>query len=576
MRICKFLLTLYIFFAALPVWGAEVNIAVDKKTISDGDTIRLTIEYNGDDGNKPDISPLQQDFNIVSRSSSNYINFINGQLSQMQKWTLQLKPKKTGKITIKPIKIGNISSNYAEVEVKELTNVAYVPDSNENINSPYFQIEQSHFPSTPYVQQQLTILVTVYDSIGLQNGNMHISEDTQKDWIITPLLDKPLIKQDVINNKKMNVVTFAFAAFPQKSGKLFVPEFSFEGYYLKNNDMDLTDFNDFMAFGISFQNLMGQQVPVRMKTKKEEITVMPIPDNFTGQHWLPLKNLQLRAEISDNADFKVGDAISRKLHISATGIQQNMLPPIAFAESAAFKQYPEKPETSEQVINGDMITNATVNTVYIPVKAGKQSLPPLEIEWFNVETQRFEKSTLPAEEIYIHPNPALRQEETEPTIKPAAVAPSSRVTKDSEKPALKKHTPLLKKAHFSLEQYLIFGTGLAVLLIVIFLALRKPKNPYYGLVIKYLKNRNYKEVRFALIEWAKIKFMRPDINNFNMIAEVAQNKDFSEQLSALNKFLYSGADDFFNSAKFIENFKKIDKIRYNVQKKQKILPNLYD
>lgn len=572
MKICKFLLMLCLYFSALPALGAEVNIAVNKKVITDGDTVQLTIEYNGDDGQKPDISPLQQDFHIVSRGASNYVNFINGQLSQLQKWTLELKPKKVGKITIKPIKVGNISSNYADVEVKELTNVAYVPDSEENINSPYFQIEQKHFPSAPYVQQQMTILVTVYDSIGLQNGTIHINPDSQKDWVILSLLDKPIVKQDIINNRKMNVVTFALAAFPQKSGELDIPEISFEGYYVRNNDIDLSDFDDFMNFGFSFQNLIGQQVPVRMKTLKEKITIKPIPDTFTGKYWLPLKKLELETEFSKNSNFKIGDAISRKLHITAIGLQQNMLPQISAETSDAFKQYPEKPETKEQVINGDIVTTALINTVYIPVKTGKQLLPPIEIEWFNVETGRVEKASVPQEEIFIQPNPNIQAESL----------PQQVIKTENQQPVLAEKKPeeassiQQKASEFHLNYFWSLAFSFLILLFVILLFFRKQKNPYYGLVIKYLKKRNYKEVRYALTEWAKIKFKRMDITNFNMIAHAANNEDFSEQLSALNKFLYSETDDVFNSAKFIEIFKKIDKIKYKVQKKQRILPNLYD
>ncbi len=572
MRICKFLLVFCLYFTAFPVFGAEVNISLNKKTITDGDTVQLTIEYNGDDGKKPDISSLQQDFQIVSRGSSNYVNFINGQLSQLQKWTLELSPRKTGKITIKPIKIGNVSSNYAELEVKELTNVAYVPDSEENTNSPYFQIEQSHFPKEPYVQQQMTILVTIYDSIGLQNGTMQLSEETRKDWVITPLLEKPIVKQDVINNKKMNVVTFAFAAFPQKSGELTTPEISFEGYYLKNNDIDLSDFDDFMNFGFSFQNLIGQQVPVRMKTKEEKIMVKPIPDSFTGKYWLPLKNLMIEDGFEKDKTFKVGDAISRKLRITAVGLQQNMLPQIKFTESAAFKQYPEKPETKEQVINGDIVTTALINTVYIPVQAGKQSLPSAEIEWFNVETGRLEKAIIPQQEIFIAANPNLQQSQPLPKIKEDNVQPANAHIKKTENAP---RDPA-KSSVFTSKYYWGLAALAALLLFIMFLFFRKPKNPYYNRVISYLKQRDYKEVRGALIEWAKIKFKRTDITNFNMIAEKVNNKEFTEQLSALNKFLYSGTDDFFNSAKFIEIFKKIDKIKYNMQKNQEILPNLYD
>lgn len=571
MKICKILLGLYMCFAALPAFCAEVNISVNKKTITDGDTVQLIIEYNGEDNKKPDLLPLQQDFQIIARSSSSYVNFINGQLSQLQKWTLELKPKKIGKITIKPIKIGDISSNYAEVEVKELTNVAYVPDSNINSNSPYFQIEQSSFPATPYIQQQITILVTIYDSIGLQNGAIHISENTQKNWIITPLLDKPLVKQDIINNKKMNILTFAFAAFPQKSGELETPEFSFEGYYLKNNDIDLSDFDDFMNFGFSFQNLIGQQVPVRMKTKAEKIYVKSIPDNFSGNYWLPLKNLKAETEKSSDSEYVVGDAISRKLHITATGIQQNMLPQIDFTETDAFKQYPEKPETSEQIVNGDIVTTALINTVYIPVKSGKQFLPKLEIEWFNVETQKFEKTYIPEEEIFIHPNPNIQQESSVSEVKEITTQKLPSVKEENVNSSSVSTAP-----KFTIKHYLIAFFFFFILSAVIILTFKKPKNPYYNLVIKLLKQRNYKEVRAALIEWAKIKFKRSDITNFNMIANIARNEDFSEQLSALNKFLYSETEDFFNSAKFIEIFKKIDKLKFNEQKNRKILPNLYD
>lgn len=572
MKICKILLVLCLCFFALPTLGAEVNITVDKKVITDGDTVRLTVEYNGDDGQKPDISPLQQDFYIVSRGSSNYVNFINGQLSQLQKWTFDLKPRKVGKITIKPINVGNISSNYAEVEVKELTDVAYVPDSEENTNSPYFQIEQSHFPAEPYVQQQLTILVTVYDSIGLQNGNIHLSEASQKDWAVIPLLNKPIVKQDVINNRKMNVVTFALAAFPQKSGTLALPEISFEGYYIRNNDIDLSAFDDFMNFGFNIQNLMGQQVPVRMKTLKESITVKPIPDGFTGKNWLPLKKLELSAEFPHNATFKIGDAISRKLNVTAVGIRQNMLPQISFNASDAFKQYPEKPETKEQVINGDVVTTAQINTVYIPVKTGKQLLPPLDVEWFNVETGHFEKTSIPSEEIFIYPNADIQSETLSPQIA------ENDTQQPSPSPTEKKITPpVQQKIEMSyLKYFRVIAISILILLFAVLLLTRKPKNPYYKLVIKSLKKRDYKEVRTFLIEWAKIKFNRMDITNFNMIANFANNKDFSEQLSALNKFLYSETDDVFNSAKFIEIFKRVDKIKYKEQKIKKILPNLYD
>ncbi|MCM1323145.1 MAG: BatD family protein [Acetobacter sp.] len=570
MKICNFLLVFFICFIAVSAFAAEVNIYVDKKVITDGDTVRLTIEYDGDITQKPDLTPLQQDFQIVSQASSNYVNFINGQITQSRKWNFDLLPKKIGKIVIKPIKIGNISSNYAEIEVKELTNIAYIPDSRENSNSPFFQIEQSVFPDNPYVQQQVTILVTLYDSIGLQNGAMHLSEDTKKNWSVVPLLNKPIIKHDVVNNKKMNIVTYAFAAFPQKSGVLTTPQISFEGFYLKNKDVDLSDLDDFMAIGFNFQNLIGQKIPVRMRTKTEKIMVQPIPNNFSGKHWLPLKNLTIDASVLENKSFKLEDAISRKLQITATGIQQNMLPQLTFTETSAFKQYPEKPLTTEKVVNGDIVTTAEINTVYIPIKSGKQTLPPIEIEWFNVETQKIEKAIFPAQEIFIQKNPNIAEENISTTVQTDT---SSFSTPPSEKTISNlSQTTYDWSRYLSLKLFIV----LLFLLILCFLIFKKPQNPYSLMVIKSIKKRDYKEVRRVLLQWANIKFKRSDISNLNMVDRLVQNEDFSKQLSALNKLLYSEQNVSFSGTKFIEIFKKIDKLKYNMRKNQEILPNLYD
>lgn len=564
MKICNLLLAFFICFATFSSYAAEVTLSVDKKVITDGDTVRLTINYNGDSSQKPDISALQQDFQIVSRSSSSAVNFINGQISQNKQWILGLKPKKTGKITIKPISIDGISSNYAEVEVKELSDVAYVPDSKENINSPYFQIEQSVYPTSPYVQQQMIILVTVYDSIGMQNGMMNISENTLNDWSIVSLSDKPFVKQDVINGKKMNVATFAFAAFPQRSGELTTPNISFEGYYLKNNDIDLEEFEDFFTLGFGFKNILGQKVPVRMKTKSEKVMVKPIPETYAGKYWLPLIDLKTEANLLGNENFKIGDAISRKLKITAVGTTKNMIPQLKFPETPFFKQYPENPEITEQVIDGNIVTTATFNVVYIPTTAGKQTIPSLEIDWFNVKTEQLEKTIIPADDVFIEGD-VVSVQSSGTTVLPSA----QQQVKES---ALPVNTEEPLKISFDVR-YFYF---LLLLVPLFFFFLRKPKNPYSALVISSIKRHDYKAARSYLIDWAKIKFVQPDIKNLNMIADIVQNNDFSAQLAQLNKFMYSPKDEIFNGTKFIEIFKKTDKLKLKKQKHQNVLPNLYD
>lgn len=577
MRIYKFFLIAFFCLFASFAQCEELNISIDKKTITEADTVVLTIEYTGNDNQSPDLNDLQNNFNIVSNSSSRQFSYLNGQLSQSKTWRLELSPKKLGKISIKPIKIGQLYSNYTEVEVKEVTNVAYVPDSQENSNSPYFQIEQTILPLSPYVQQQVTLTLTVYDSIGLQNASMHINEDSLKDWIITPLLDKPIVRRDVINGKQMNVITFAFAAFPQKSGEINSPQISFEGYYLKSGMLNLPDFDDFISTGISFFENLSQKVPVRMRTKTEKIMIKPIPSTVSQtRYWLPLKNLKIEDKI-DKTTFKEGEAFNREIKITAVGMQEKNLPQFSFPPQQNIKQYPEKPISKETVANGDIITTSSTNIVYIPVTAGTISLPAQEIEWFNVISNSFEKTILAPQNIVVLPNPDISITQKTTTD----VADNNSTTNISAPSVIdSKQSPISVNTtakSFAKNPYIIpFVLFFFLLLFWKFFFSKRKKNIYSSLVISALKKHDYSAARTALINWAAYKYDRNDIKNLQIIADIVQDPIFGEQLYALNKILYSKSDTLFDNIKFIATFKKIDKIKRKVQKNKVILPNLYE
>lgn len=580
MKISKFFYVLLCIFA-FRVQAAELNIRTDKTAMTEGDSLFLTIEYKGDSNETPGLDALAKDFQIVSNSTSRQVNIINGVMNQVKKWTIELKPLRTGKITIPPLKLGDLTSNYATVDVKEVTNVAFVPDSKENSNSPYFQIEQTLDTDSLYVQQQAIILVTIYDSIGLQDGSINISEESKKDWSVIPIFNKPVIRQEVINGRQMNVINFAFAAFAQRSGNLTTPQVLFEGFYVKNSDFEIPHFEDDLnMFGINFHNVFGQKVPVRMKTKAENIFVRPIPAEASGKPWFPLKDLTLEASWQNKTPFKVGEAANRQIKLTATGMQANMLPPFKFADADGLKQYPEKPETSETIVKGQVVTTATINNVYIPTKSGKLTIPSFELYWFNVETNRLEKAVIPAETIDVLPGNDVF-ETSKPQPLPSAIEADNEDIKekiaDTEK-LLKKKEEISKTLYDKvLDNIYVLGAAIGVILLFFALRPRKGKeNTSSQAVIRAIKQHDYKSAKALLLNWGREKFGDDNIKNLNMIADYARDDDFRTQLNALNKFLYSDSEDVFESAKFIEIFKRVDKIKVNVRKNKEVLPNLYD
>lgn len=579
MKIFKILLC-YVFACGLTfsAQAEEINISLDKNVITEADTVNLTISYSGNSDENPDLSALQNDFQIVSNMASKRMNYINGNFSQIKSWTIGLKPLKQGKITIKPIKIGSVSSNYADIEVKEVTDVAFVPDSQENSNSPYFQIEQSISPTKPYVQQQSIVWVTLYDSLGLQDGSLSISDDTLKNWSIAPISSKPKVTSEFINGKKMNVVKYAFAAFPLKSGKINSPQFIFDGAYIKDVGFNFPKFNDpFMAFGIDFQNSFGQKVPVRMKTKIQPIDVAPVPEGFTGT-WLPLSNLTIDAKWSPNTKFQTGEALTRNVTIQAFGLQEEMFPSLSFPNIEGFKQYPEKPEITSSILNGQIVTTAKYNIVYIPSKSGKFTFPAQEIEWFNINSKDFQKTVIPAETISISVNPNI-PDKIENALVESQIEPAIKEDHEVENKPLSDSRPINILTEFM--SYKVYVLPAIALLFFLFLLskLFTPKHAgkdYRSAVISSIRKKNYAEARKNLILWATTKFNNPHIQNLNDIAEVVQNADFRVQLNALNQILYSDSPIELNTSEFLAIYKKIDKQNRKSSKNKEILPNLYN
>lgn len=556
--------------------AAQINLSVDKDNLTEGDTLFLSVSYDGEDSDSLDLSSLDKDFRIVSNSSSQQFSFVNGDVSREKKWILGLQPLRTGKITINPIRMGNILSNSITINVDEATSVAYAPDVRENSNSPFFKITQSVDNDNPYVQQQLLLLVQVYDSIGIQNGTLSVDEKTKNDWILIPLLNQPHVEQQVVNQRQMNVLTYAYAAFPQKSGKYLTPQITFDGFYVKNSNFGFPNINDdFAMFGVNFRNIFGQNVPVKLKTDTKEINVQPIPSDFKGRFWLPLSDLRLSATWSAKKGFKVGEAVNRTITLTATGVAENMLPPINFKDAAGIKQYPEKPEATEKVINGKIVTEAKINNVYIPTQSGNITVPAIEVEWFNVNTNKVEKTIISEEEIIVLPNSELEN------IADTQHEPSYPNTNlEEQKIEKKENTPtqsfnLLTKNNL---QFFIYGfVGVCVLLLVLFLFSSKKKtHKYRDAVIKEIKRHDYKQAKESLLAWANAKFYPANIKNFNDINQLLQNDAFEEQLSLFNRFLYSTNEEYFDVAKFVEIFKKVDKIQRKGTKKDEVLPNLYD
>ena len=137
----KIVTILFALFIILPqiVFATNIDLSVDKTSLSTDDVAHISISINGSvDGGQVGLVGLEN-FKIIEKQSSQSVQVINGQASQMQKKDLVIQPKKAGKFSIKALAKNNgneISSNEIIINVQQSaidkTKDKLLKDNNDN------------------------------------------------------------------------------------------------------------------------------------------------------------------------------------------------------------------------------------------------------------------------------------------------------------------------------------------------------------------------------------------------------------------------------------------------------------
>ena len=76
---------------------ADLRAGLDRRQVHEGDSVTLTIERDGTGPSaSPDLTPLQQDFEVQGTSQGSQIRIVNGVRSDTTSWQITLVPKQAG------------------------------------------------------------------------------------------------------------------------------------------------------------------------------------------------------------------------------------------------------------------------------------------------------------------------------------------------------------------------------------------------------------------------------------------------------------------------------------------------
>ncbi len=358
--------------------NAAVTASIDRADIelNESFTLELTSDTNID--LQPDISILDNDFDVGQASQLSNTTIMNGQIRRSKTWSYVLMPKRAGQIIIPSITIGTESSNPLIVDVSEPT---YSPPGEAEV----FVTTEVDFDES-YVQAQVLLTTKIYRSVNVRQPALRDPTVTGAE-VLLEIAGDDRTYEAVINGTPYGVIERVIAMYPQESGVIELSAARFEARVLRNG------------------RITGRKV---YESEPLTVTVLPtppMPAEYPDAVWLPARDLQLTEDWSrEETEITAGEPLTRHITVSALGQLETQIPAIEPPSADGMNVYPDKPELGRLIEPGGIRGVRKDQYALIGVTAGTVVLPALEVPWWNVESGEWQVAVLPERSIEILPS----------------------------------------------------------------------------------------------------------------------------------------------------------------------------
>ena len=383
----------------LQVGGQPLQTRLDRNPIHDDETVRLIVEVDaGAEGARPDIAPLHRDFEVLGQSTSTHVTVENGARTVRTEWVVELAPRRPGRLTIGPLRVGTMTSGAIALEVLPSS-----PTAARSARDVFLEMEVT--PREVYVQAQLVCVLRIYRAAEFIEAKL---SEFEPDGAVTHRLGRDSTYSRVIDGRRYRIIERRFAVFPQASGPLTLPAFRL--------DARVADPGAASTMG----RLFGEGRRVRIATRPVEVTVKPRPA-ADATPWLPATSVTLTGEWPEEPPRLVaGEPVTWTLRLAATGLAGAQLPPIEPPELEGARVYPDQPSivtrTRAEAVHGEREQHVAL----VPGAAGTLAIPEMRVQWWDVEADAPRTAVIPAQTLSVAPAPARAA-----ALRPALTAPQS-------------------------------------------------------------------------------------------------------------------------------------------------------
>jgi hypothetical protein len=373
---------LLLLLCSLPARAAlEFFQFTDKAKVSLEETFQLHVVVSNPPPHAQLELPSSNDFEVLSRSQSTQLQYRTGSSSQKeQRYSLTLRAKKEGRLLIPPalLKIDKTTYKTEAIPIQVVKGHANPsPSPQGNTSTPPIPrtdsdlfIQMTLDKPSVYVGQQVLLSLLLYsrttnaaiESISMPTLKGFLSEDVELSW--------PLVTE----RKSVDGVNYHVTTLKKRALFAIQPG----SYTLEPATADF----------VVGQLFRGREV--RRTSNALTLEVKALPHSAEN---LPVGQWHLESKVPPGP-FTAGQPVELSLTLRGTGNVRN-LPPLELVFSDTFKTFPPTAQNNTQILGNKLSGSRTLQYVVIPQEAGNFTIPAVNFDFFNPETEKAESTQTP-------------------------------------------------------------------------------------------------------------------------------------------------------------------------------------
>lgn len=384
-----------------PAWAA-FTASTDRTQLAAGESLQLTLQSDRRGSSDPDLAPLEKDFDILGRSTSNSLQILNGSMSSQRQVKLVLAPRRSGLIEVPRLTWDGESS--AAIDLNVGANGAGPggtgasgADSGAPANAAAHVFMTTSLDSLqPYVQSAVSLKVQLYSDKKLYQASLDLPGTAD---LLVRRLGEDVTTQETRNGRPYQVITRHYLLVPQRSGEIVLDGPVLNAQVADVNNGRVDPILERLFGQLQIEGGLNGTRPLRLRGDALKLVAQPRPPAGRSGEWLPAQQLTVD-EVWRPADkvIQVGEPLTRHLRIVTVGQSASQLPDLSalMPMPAGLKAHAEEAKLNDDMQDGHVIGQREQDITLLADQPGRYALPELRLAWWDVVSNQRREAVLPA------------------------------------------------------------------------------------------------------------------------------------------------------------------------------------